>query len=60
MEPYKAKKMPLEYNNSYELLSLLDDTIEKFGEYKGYLRNMACQRQFTAITVLLLRLRTGY
>lgn len=41
MEPYKAKKMPLEYNNSYELLSLLDDTIEKFGEYKGYLRNMA-------------------
>ena len=41
MEPYKAKKMPLEYTKSYELFSLLDDTIEKYGEFKGYLRNMA-------------------
>ncbi len=41
MEPYKAKKMPLEYTQSYELFHLLDDTIEKYGEYKGYLKNMA-------------------
>ena len=41
MEPYKAKKMPLEYSRSNELYTLLDDTIEKYGEYKGYLKNMS-------------------
>ena len=40
MEPYKAKKMPLDYSKNHELYSLLEETIEKYGEYKGYLRNM--------------------
>ena len=40
MEPYKAKKMPLEYVKSNELYKLLGDAVEAYGEYKGYLRNM--------------------
>ncbi len=41
MEPYKAKKMPLTYTKNNDLYSLLYDTIEKYGEYKGYLKNMS-------------------
>ena len=40
MEPYKAKKLPLEYNKSNELYRLICDTEEIYGEYKGFLRNM--------------------
>ena len=40
MEPYKAKKLPLEYNKTSELFRLICDTEEFYGEYKGYLRNM--------------------
>ena len=40
MEPYKAKKLPLEYNKTSELFRLICDTEEIYGEYKGYLRNM--------------------
>lgn len=41
MEPYKAKKLPCEYNFSKELLKLLCLAKESYGEYKGYLRNMS-------------------
>ena len=41
MEPYKAKKLPFEYNMSSELLRLLCDAKETYGEYKGYLKNMS-------------------
>ncbi|MGM9877761.1 MAG: Fic family protein [Bacilli bacterium] len=41
MEAYKAKKLPLEYDLSTGLLKLLCETQEIYGEYKGYLRNMA-------------------
>lgn len=40
MEPYKAKKMPLVYSRNNELYTLLEETIEKYGEFKGYLKNM--------------------
>lgn len=40
MEPYKAKKLPIEYELSPSLLKLLCETQEIYGEYKGYLRNM--------------------
>ncbi len=40
MEPYKAKKMPLEFTNNIELNNLLYEATEKYGEYKGYLKNM--------------------
>ena len=40
MEPYKAKSMPLEYVLSTELIKLMCEANEVYGEYKGYLRNM--------------------
>ena len=40
MEPYKAKMMPLDYFLSSELIKLLAEANEIYGEYKGYLRNM--------------------
>ena len=41
MEPYKAKKLPLEYELTPELLKLLCETEEIYGEYKGFLRSMS-------------------
>ena len=41
MEPYKAKKMPLEYVMSSELLNQICEVKEIYGEYKGFLRNMS-------------------
>lgn len=41
MEPYKAKSMPLDYVLSSELLKLLTEANEIYGEFKGYLRNMS-------------------
>lgn len=41
MEPYKAKKMPLEYNKNNELLKLICDVEQIYGEYKGFLKNMS-------------------
>ena len=41
MEPYKAKKMPIEYTKNNELYRLLCETNEIYGEFKGCLRNMS-------------------
>ena len=40
MEPYKAKKLPLEYNKTGELFKLICDVEETYGEYKGFLKSM--------------------
>ena len=40
MEPYKAKKLPLDYLKNPDLYRILCDTEEIYGEYKGYLRNL--------------------
>lgn len=41
MEPYKAKKLPIEYTQNRELINLLAEAEETYGEYKGYLKNMS-------------------
>jgi len=41
MEPYKAKKLPFAYETNSELLKLLCDTEEIYGEYRGFLKNMS-------------------
>lgn len=41
MEAYKAKKLPFEYELNGDMLKLLCDAVEAYGEYKGNLRNMA-------------------
>ena len=39
MEPFKLKELPIEYNIDKELLKLLSEANEKYGEYKSYLKN---------------------
>lgn len=41
MEPYKAKKLPFTYSMNNDLLKLLCECEETYGEYKGYLKNMS-------------------
>lgn len=40
MEAYKAKKLPINYNLSSELINLLCNAKEAYGEYKGFLKTM--------------------
>ncbi len=40
MEPYIAKKFPHEYALSNDLIKLLCEAKESYGEYKGYLKSM--------------------
>lgn len=40
MEPYKANKLPFKYELSNELIKMLCDAREIYGEYKGYLKSM--------------------
>ena len=40
MEPFKVKELPIEYNIDKELLKLLSEANEKYGEYKSYLNNI--------------------
>ena len=44
MEPYKAKKLPFEFEITNEILNLLCEAKEAYGEYKGYLKNMSYQK----------------
>ena len=41
MEPYKAKKLPIDYTRNSELYRILCEANEAYGEYKGYLRSMS-------------------
>ena len=41
MEPYKAKKLPVEYDFTKDILNLLCSAKEAYGEYKGFLKNMS-------------------
>ncbi len=41
MEPYKVKKLPYEINIPNDILNLLCEAKEVYGEYKGYLKNMS-------------------
>ena len=40
MEPYKAKKLPFNYELDSSLMKLLCDAKEAYGEYKGFLKSM--------------------
>jgi Fic family protein len=40
MEAYKPNKLPIEYNLSSELINLLCNAKEAYGEYKGFLKSM--------------------
>lgn len=53
MSPYKAKKMPIEYKIDKEMLRLLADANEKYGEYKALLDTLEFDASFFLDAVLL-------
>lgn len=53
MNPYEAKKLPIEYNIDKELLKLISEANEKYGEYKSYLNNLNFDSRFFLDSILL-------
>lgn len=41
MEPYKAHELPIKFEITGEIIKLLNNAREAYGEYKGYLKNMS-------------------
>ncbi len=46
MEPIKVKELPIEYNIDKELLKLISEANEKYGEYKSYLKKLSLIHDF--------------
>ena len=53
MEPYKAKKMPLEYKIDKEMLRLISEANVKYGEYKSLLNTLEFYAGFFLESVIL-------
>ena len=53
MEPFKLKELPIEYNIDKELLKLIAEANEKYGEYKSYLKNLEFDSKFFLNSILL-------
>ena len=53
MEPYKAKKMPLEYKIDKEMLRLIAEANEKYGEYKSLLNTLEFDAGFFLDSIIL-------
>lgn len=53
MEPYKAKKMPLEYKIDKEMLRLISEANVKYGEYKSLFNTLEFDAGFFLDSVIL-------
>lgn len=53
MEPFKANKLPIEYNIDKELLLLISQANEKYGEYKSNLKNSKFDSKFFLDSIIL-------
>ena len=53
MEPYKASNLPIEYKIDKELLRLIAEANEKYGEYKSLLNTLEFDSSFFLDSVLL-------
>lgn len=53
MEPCKVKELPVEYKLDKELLRLLSEANEKYGEYKAYLKNISFDAKFFLDSIIL-------
>lgn len=53
MEPYKAKKVPFEYEIDKELLSLASEANAKYGEYKSMLNTLEFDASFFLDSIIL-------
>lgn len=53
MEPFKASKLPIQYSMDKELLSLISEANEKYGEYKSDLKNSKFDSKFFFDSIIL-------
>jgi len=53
MQPFKAKNLPIDYNIDKELLRLIAEANEKYGEYKSYLKQLEFDCKFFLNSILL-------
>ena len=53
MEPYIAKKLPLDYSIDKEMLKLISEANEKYGEYKSLLNTLEFDAGFFLDSVIL-------
>ena len=53
MEPFKASKLPIQYNIDKELLLLISEANEKYGEYKSNLKNSKFDSKFFLDSIIL-------
>ena len=53
MEPIKVNELPMTYNIDKDLLRLISEANEKYGEYKSYLKNLEFDSKFFLDSVLL-------
>lgn len=53
MEPMKVKELPIEYSIDKELLKLISEANEKYGEYKSYLNNVEFNSSFFLDSIIL-------
>lgn len=53
MEPIKVKKLTVEYNFDKELLRLLAEANEKYGEYKSLIKNIEFDSKYFLDSIIL-------
>ncbi len=53
MEPIKVKRLPIEYNIDKELLTLISEANQKYGEYKSNLKNSKFDSRFFLDSIIL-------
>lgn len=53
MKPYKANKLPVEYKIDKEMLKLISEANEKYGEYKSLLNTLEFDSKYFLDSVLL-------
>lgn len=53
MEPFKASKLPIQYSMDKELLLLIAEANEKYGEYKSNLKNSKFDSKFFLDSIIL-------
>ena len=53
MEPIKVNELPIEYKIDKELLKLLSEANEKYGEYKTYLKNIDFDSRYFLDSIIL-------
>lgn len=52
MEPYKAKRLPIDYKIDKDLLKLIAEANEKYGEYKSLLNTLEFDASFFLDSIL--------